>query len=62
MKLNYKFELIETPSILNEMGITKTPAMMINGDIILEGKIPSVLEMIKILKMVFEAFEKTHDL
>lgn len=62
MRLNYKFELIETPSILSEMGITKTPAMMINGDIILEGKISSVLEMIKILKMVFENFEKTHNL
>jgi len=52
LKLSYKFELIETPSILNEMGIRKTPAMMINGDIILEGRIPSIIEMKKILENI----------
>ena len=54
LKLSYTFELIENPTILQEMNITKTPAMMINGEIVLEGRIPSGLEMISILKKSFD--------
>lgn len=53
MNLNYRYELIENPIILKEMGITKTPAMVINGKIILEGRIPNVLEMMEILGKAF---------
>ncbi len=53
MNLNYRYELIENPIILKEMGITNTPAMVINGKIILEGRIPNVLEMMEILKKAF---------
>ena len=51
---DYKFELIENPSILSEMNITKTPAIMINGEILLEGRIPSGGEMIDILERSFK--------
>lgn len=51
---SYKFELFENPIILGEMNIRKTPAMMVNGKIVLEGRIPSGIEMIQILKKSFE--------
>lgn len=54
LKSNYSFELFENPIILSEMNIRKTPAMMINGKIVLEGRIPSGVEMIDILKKSFE--------
>lgn len=50
MNLNYKYELIENDKILNELGIKKGPAMIINNKIIIEGIVPNVLEMIEILK------------
>ena len=54
LKLDYNFELIENPIILQEMNIKKTPAMVINGDVVLEGRIPSGPEIIEILKESFE--------
>lgn len=53
MNLRYRYELIENPQILEDMGITKTPAMVINGKIVLQGRVPNVLEMEKILKEAF---------
>ena len=53
MNLNYRYELIENPKILSELGINKTPAMMINGKIVLEGRVPNFLEMIEILNKAF---------
>lgn len=50
MNLNYEFELIENKSILKKLGITKTPAMMINGKIVIEGRIPPLKEVKEILK------------
>lgn len=50
LKWNYKYELIENPKILKQLNINKTPAMVIDNKIIIEGIIPNVLEMIEILK------------
>lgn len=38
MKIKHNLELIETDNALEEFGISKTPAMMINGNIVLEGE------------------------
>ena len=57
MKSNYNFELIENPIILREMNIGKTPAMMINGEVVLEGRIPSGPEVLYILKRSLEEKE-----
>ena len=40
MDSNYNFELIESDNLLEEHGIEKAPAMKINGDIVIQGKIP----------------------
>ncbi len=53
MNLNYKYELIENPKTLMKFGITKTPAMVINGKLILQGRVPNVLDMITILEKEF---------
>lgn len=53
MNLNYRYELIENPKILAEMGITNTPAMVVNGNIVIQGRVPNVLEMINILEKAF---------
>ena len=50
LKWNYKYELIENPKILKQLNINKTPAMVIDNKIIIEGIIPNVLEMVEILK------------
>ena len=52
MKLNYRYELIENPKILSQLGINKSPAMIINDKIIIEGRIPNVLQMIEILNNI----------
>ena len=49
MKLDYGFELIENDSILKELNIDKSPAMMINGKVVVEGRVPSLKEVKKIL-------------
>ncbi len=50
---SHNFELIENPNILSDMNIKKTPAIMVNGKIVLEGRIPSGIEMIEILEKSF---------
>ncbi len=52
MKKNYRYELIENPKILSELGIKKSPAMIINDVIIIEGQVPNVLQMIEILENI----------
>lgn len=52
MKRNYKYELIENPRILEDLGIKKSPAMIVNDKIIIEGWIPNVLQMIEILESI----------
>lgn len=49
MKLNYDFELIENDEILKDLNIKKSPAMMINGNVVIEGRIPSLKEVKRIL-------------
>ena len=50
LNLNYDFELIENDDLLKKLNIDKSPAMMINGKIVLEGRIPSLREVMEILK------------
>lgn len=37
MKVKYDLELIESDNLFEEYGIKHTPAMIINGHIVLEG-------------------------
>ncbi len=52
MKKNYTYELIENPKILRELGIKKSPAMIVNDIIIIEGRVPNVLQMVEILENI----------
>ncbi len=52
LKWNYKYELIENPKILAKLGIKNSPAMIVNDKIIIEGRIPNVLQMIEILENI----------
>lgn len=47
---NYSFELIESDNLLEEYGIEKAPAMKINGDIVVQGKIPPLKAIKEIIK------------
>ena len=53
MKLNYKYELIENPKVLAQLGITESPAMIVNNKLVIHGWVPNILEMIEILKISF---------
>lgn len=50
MNLDYGFELIENDYILKELNIDKSPAMMINGKIVIKGRVPSLQEVKAILQ------------
>lgn len=52
LKWNYKYELIENHRVLENLGIKKSPAMIIDGNIIIQGIVPNVLEMVQILKSI----------
>lgn len=52
LKWNYKYELIENEKLLSSYGIKKSPAMIINNEIIIEGIVPNVIEMVEILKNI----------
>lgn len=54
LKWNYKYELIENEKQLENLGIKKSPAMIIDGNIIIQGIVPNVLEMIRILEGLLE--------
>lgn len=54
LKWNYKYELIENEKQLENLGIKKSPAMIIDGNIIIQGIVPNVLEMIRILEGLVE--------
>lgn len=38
LEIKYNLDLIETDNALEEWDVKNTPAMMINGDIVFEGK------------------------
>lgn len=46
MNLKCDLELFETDNAFEEFGVKKTPAMIIDGEIVLEGK-PYSLDMVK---------------
>lgn len=50
MNLDYGYELIESDNLFDEFGVNSTPAMIINGDIVFEGRIPPILELKYIIK------------
>lgn len=52
LKWDFKYELIENPKTLSQLGIKKSPAMIVNGKIIIEGRVPNVLQMIEILNNI----------
>ncbi|MGF7058962.1 protein-disulfide isomerase [Brassicibacter mesophilus] len=54
MKLNYKFEIVAKRQEILKYGVTKTPSLVINGVVVLEGKVPSILEMPDILLNAFK--------
>lgn len=52
LNLNYRYELIENENILAQLGIKKSPAMIVNSKIIIQGRVPNVLEMVEILESI----------
>jgi len=48
--LNYDFEIIANISEIVKYGVSYMPALVINDEVIFEGKVPSILEMPDILK------------
>lgn len=50
MNLDYHYELIESENLLDDYGIKSTPAMIINGDLVFEGRVPPITEIKDILK------------
>lgn len=43
MNIKYDIELIESDNLFEDFGIKNTPAMIINGNVVLEGHIPSII-------------------
>jgi len=54
LNLSYKFEIVANPKEILKFGVTKTPSLIINGKMIFEGKVPSILEMPDILLEAFK--------
>ncbi|WP_427339775.1 thioredoxin family protein [Caloranaerobacter sp. DY30410] len=50
--LNYDFDLISDLPEIAKAGVTNPPALMINGEIKIEGKIPTVDEVVEVLKNI----------
>lgn len=51
---DYDFEIVSSLPEIVEYGVSKTPALVVNGEIIFEGIVPSILEMPDILKKALE--------
>lgn len=47
--MNYRFEIIANPRFFPRYNISTSPAITIDGEIVLEGYEPSLDEMIKLL-------------
>ena len=45
-----EFEKVEDVDTIVEMGIMITPALMIDGEVVLKGKVPSVDEIIEMIE------------
>lgn len=51
LNLNCGYELIENDELLKKLKIDKPPVMMIDGKIVIQGRIPSLKEVKDILKI-----------
>ena len=54
LNLNYRFEIRANPKEILKFGIAKTPSLVVNGKVVFEGKVPSILEMPDILLEAFK--------
>ncbi|KPU27693.1 hypothetical protein TR13x_04005 [Caloranaerobacter sp. TR13] len=52
LNLDYDFDLISNLPEIAKSGITNLPTLMINGEIKIEGKIPTVDEVVEVLKSI----------
>ncbi|WP_081943478.1 thioredoxin family protein [Caloranaerobacter azorensis] len=50
--LDYDFDLISDLPEIAKAGVTNPPALMVNGEIKIEGKIPTVDEVVEVLKNI----------
>lgn len=55
LNYNYKFQIIASPYEISKYNISKTPALIVNNQIIVEGEVPSVLDMMDILGKINKA-------
>lgn len=47
---NHRFQIIANPNDFPNYGVSKTPALIIDDKIVIEGRVPTILEMVEILK------------
>lgn len=50
LDLDYDFEIIGELIQIVKLGVTNPPALMINGNVELSGKVPTVEEVMEVLK------------
>ncbi|QIB28166.1 thioredoxin family protein [Caloranaerobacter azorensis] len=50
--LDYDFDLISDLPEIAKAGVTNPPALMVNGEIKIEGKIPTVDEVVEVFKNI----------
>ncbi len=50
---DYDYEIIVSLKDIIEYGVSKTPALVVNGKVVFEGKVPSIIEMPDILEEAF---------
>ncbi|WP_325227943.1 thioredoxin family protein [Schnuerera sp.] len=49
LNINHKLEIIGNPNLFSDYKVSNPPALIINGEILVKGYIPTQEEMIKIL-------------
>lgn len=47
---NYDFQIIGNPYLFSDYNVSNPPALLVDGEVLVEGYIPSLEEMISILK------------
>lgn len=61
MELNADFSIVGSPKALDAAGISVIPALTVDGDILLEGFVPSLPEMLELLEQRLEQSEESQN-
>ena len=48
LDLNYSFEIIGNPNLFEDYNVDNPPALIVNGEILVEGYVPILEEMVEI--------------